>query len=62
MVRTARGKAEAYSPTSLSEKLTYEQSGETMVYVVKGDSGQPVYRTFLRGLRVSYPGDDCSGA
>ena len=25
---------------------TYEQSGETMVYVDKGDSGQPVYRHF----------------
>jgi hypothetical protein len=24
----------------------YEQSGETMVYVDKGDSGQPVYRQF----------------
>jgi len=24
----------------------YEQSGETMVYVDKGDSGQPVYRHF----------------
>ena len=27
-------------------KADYEQSGETMVYVDKGDSGQPVYRHF----------------
>jgi len=27
----------------------YEQQGETMVYVDKGDSGQPVYRHFCGG-------------
>ena len=27
----------------------YEQSGETMVHVDKGDSGQPVYRHFCGG-------------
>jgi hypothetical protein len=26
----------------------YEQSGETMVYVDRGDSGQPVHRHFCR--------------
>jgi hypothetical protein len=26
----------------------YEQSGETMVYVDKGDSGQPVVRHFAK--------------
>jgi hypothetical protein len=31
------------------KRADYEQSGETMTYVDKGDSGQPVYRHFCGG-------------
>ena len=38
------------------------QSGESMIYVDKGDSGQPAPSPFLRTLRVSYRDDGCGGA
>jgi hypothetical protein len=35
-----------FSCNVVVREADYEQSGETMVYVDKGDSGQPVYRHF----------------
>ena len=38
-----------FSFNPVIREADYEQSGETMVYVDKGDSGQPVYRHFCGG-------------
>jgi hypothetical protein len=37
-----------FSFNLVMREADYEQRGETMVYVDKGDSGQPVYRHFCR--------------
>ena len=39
-------KRKIFSFNVVVRESDYEQSGETMVYVDKGDSGQPVYRHF----------------
>ena len=36
-------------------EVDYNQQGETMVYVDKGDSGQPVYSHFCRGCGSPIP-------
>lgn len=38
-----------FSLNLVVKEADYEQSGETKVYVDKGDSGQPVYRHFCAG-------------
>jgi hypothetical protein len=39
-----RQSGSVFSFNLLISEADYEQSGETMVYMDKGDSGQPVYR------------------
>ncbi len=41
-----RQSGSVFSFNLLISEADYEQSGETMVYMDKGDSGQPVYRHF----------------
>jgi hypothetical protein len=43
-----RQSGSAFSFNLVIREADYEQSGETMVYVDKGDSGQPVYRHFCQ--------------
>lgn len=47
--RCQRQSGSLFSFNLVIREADYEQSGETMVYVDKGDSGQPVYRHFCRG-------------
>ena len=41
-----RQSGSAFSFNLVIREADYEQSGETMIYVDEGDSGQPVYRHF----------------
>ncbi len=44
--RCQRQSGSLFSFNLVIKEIDYEQSGETMVYVDKGDSGQSVYRHF----------------